>query len=68
MSYESIRARFCQWWVTQTPHSRSFFETVDPAAYEAFNSLSPDAQNDIFNFALRETLTVLPRQEEPAHA
>jgi hypothetical protein len=68
MSYELIRARFCEWWGTQTPHSRTFFETVDPDAARAFNALTPDDQNDLINFALRETLTVLPRQEEPAHA
>jgi hypothetical protein len=68
MSYESIRARFCEWWSTQTPHSRSFFSTDDPDAGAAFNALSPKDQGEIIDFALRETLTILPRQEEPAHA
>jgi hypothetical protein len=68
MSYESIRARFCEWWVTQGPHSRSFFSTDDPEAGFAFLALPPKDQGEIIDFAIRETLTVLPRQEEPAHA
>ena len=68
MSYESIRTRFCEWWSTQTPHSRTLFETVDPEAARAFNTLSPDDQNEIIDWTLRQTLVVLPRPEEVTHA